>query len=323
VKVDFPYVSDEIDRHGNPRVYVRRGGRRVRIKSPLGTPEFAKEYAAALETLPGRRVPTKATGPRPFAEGTFGWLAARYFTSAEFLSLPPKSRASRRGVIESCLREPFSDTDPDPMGNCPLVHLTAQKIRRLRDLKRNLPGAANTRKKWLSSMFTWATEQTPPLLATNPAREVKRVQYATDGWHTWTTDEVRQYEARHAVGSKARLALALLLYTGVRRSDLVTLGPERAYKTGGSDSSRGRLRTSARACRKSHGSLCSPISLPRARPATLRSLRRHMGSPSPRPALAAGFATAATKPACPIAPRTGFARQARRSPRRMARPCIS
>jgi integrase len=64
----------------------------------------------------------------------------------------------------------------------------------------------------------------PPLLATNPAREVKRVKYATDGWHTWTTDEVRQYEARHHIGTKARLALALLLYTGVRRSDLVTLG---------------------------------------------------------------------------------------------------
>lgn len=37
-------------------------------------------------------------------------------------------------------------------------------------------------------------------------------------------DEVMKFEQRHAEGSKARLALALLLYTGVRRSDVVKLG---------------------------------------------------------------------------------------------------
>ena len=35
---------------------------------------------------------------------------------------------------------------------------------------------------------------------------------------------MRQYEARHAIGTKARLAMALLLYTGARRSDVVLLG---------------------------------------------------------------------------------------------------
>jgi hypothetical protein len=34
------------------------------------------------------------------------------------------------------------------------------------------------------------------------------------GFHSWTLDEVRQFEKRHKAGSKARLALALLLYTG-------------------------------------------------------------------------------------------------------------
>ena len=35
-----------------------------------------------------------------------------------------------------------------------------------------------------------------------------------------------RYEARHAIGTKARLAFDLLLYTGVRRSDVVRLGPQ-------------------------------------------------------------------------------------------------
>ena len=44
------------------------------------------------------------------------------------------------------------------------------------------------------------------------------------GYHTWTLEEVRQYEERHPIGTKARLALALLLFTGQRRSDITRLG---------------------------------------------------------------------------------------------------
>ena len=62
------------------------------------------------------------------------------------------------------------------------------------------------------------------MMATNPARDVRHIRYASDGFHTWTVDEVRQFEERHPVGTKARLSLALLLYLGVRRGDLVTLG---------------------------------------------------------------------------------------------------
>jgi hypothetical protein len=48
----------------------------------------------------------------------------------------------------------------------------------------------------------------------------------TGGFHTWTEDEIRQYEARHAPGTKARLALVLLLQTGHARSDVVRMGPQ-------------------------------------------------------------------------------------------------
>src|SRR4029079_4633992 len=78
------------------------------------------------------------------------------------------------------------------------------------------------RRKYLSSMFGWAVER--GLLRMNPAREIRKVRYATSGFHTWTVEEVRQFEARHPIGTKARLALALPLFLGVRRGDLVTLG---------------------------------------------------------------------------------------------------
>src|ERR1700722_4557722 len=100
--------------------------------------------------------------------------------------------------------------------------LSAAHVQMLRNRRAAQPGAANNRRKYLSSMFGWAVEHR--LMRLNPAREVRKIRYATSGFHTWTVDEVRQFEARHPIGTKARLALALLLYLGVRRGDLVTLG---------------------------------------------------------------------------------------------------
>lgn len=48
------------------------------------------------------------------------------------------------------------------------------------------------------------------------------------GHHTWTVDEVRKFEDRHAIGTMARLALAIFLFTGIRRSDAGRLGRQHA-----------------------------------------------------------------------------------------------
>jgi len=58
----------------------------------------------------------------------------------------------------------------------------------------------------------------------NPTTGTKRIKSRTDGFHTWTEEEIAQFEAVHPVGGKARLALALLLYTPQRRSDVVGIG---------------------------------------------------------------------------------------------------
>jgi integrase len=58
----------------------------------------------------------------------------------------------------------------------------------------------------------------------DPTEGIRARPKDTGGYHTWTVDEVERFEARHPVGSKARRALALMLYLGVRRSDAVKLG---------------------------------------------------------------------------------------------------
>jgi integrase len=67
-------------------------------------------------------------------------------------------------------------------------------------------------------------------LKTNPARDVRRVKYATNGFHTWTVAEVAQFIERHPIGTKPYLALCLLLFTGMRRGDMVKLGRQHTWR---------------------------------------------------------------------------------------------
>jgi integrase len=80
----------------------------------------------------------------------------------------------------------------------------------------------------MSALFGWAIEA--ELMKSNPARDVRRKKYATEGFYTWTLADLLTYESRHPVGTKARLALGLMLFLGVRRGDLVRLGPKMIHE---------------------------------------------------------------------------------------------
>lgn len=221
-RADFPYLMIDRDRHGNERVYVRRDGRKKRVREAKGSPDFARAYVAALDALEHPEGTKSGPQLRAASAGTLGWLAAQYFGSRRFTKLDPKSQSTRRLVIEECLREPPKPGSKLTMAACPIDKVTAAVVIMLMDRKVDLPGAANNRKKYLSAMFGWAVKARH--MKANPARDAERASYATDGFHTWTVEEVRQFEECHAIGTKARLAMALLLFTGARRGDAVTLG---------------------------------------------------------------------------------------------------
>ena len=129
METDLPYLSRDPDRHGNPRIYVRRKGKRIRIKEPEGTPAFAKAYSAAVAKLEGQG-PARVKALPTHAKGTLGWLGAQYFVSKgedEFLSLDKNSQRARRNGLETCFKVTLSDDDDEPMGNCPLKYLTARR----------------------------------------------------------------------------------------------------------------------------------------------------------------------------------------------------
>ena len=212
--LDLKYLVSDTDRHGNLRIYVRRHGRKVRVRELATVEEFMAAYRVALE----KRQNCRFYDHRP-APGSLRWLVQAYYGCPEFLGLHESTRAKRRAILDGICRE---------HGNKPFARLEPRHVElQIRNPKAATPEAANGRVKALRQVFKWATSLTVGLAKTNPARDVKMLPPNNpDGFHTWTREEVRQYQDRHPSGTKARLALALFLYTGVRISDAVRLGPQ-------------------------------------------------------------------------------------------------
>lgn len=219
----YKYLCSDRDRHGNLRLYFRRHGRKTRINEPFGSDEFFKRYGELL-SISGSTPASGSVGAKPLA-GTLRWLVVSYLGSSAYRRLNVSTQRTRRRVLEAICLELYPNAG-DVYGNCPISRLTTKALRILRDRKQDLPGAASDRVKALRTLFKWAMDE--DLIAANPARELSRLSLSSTGFHTWTVEEVRRFEERHQVGTKARLALALLLWTGVRRSDVVLLGRQHA-----------------------------------------------------------------------------------------------
>jgi integrase len=219
--VELRFVVEELDRHGNVRIYFRRqgkGGYRVRLRTTPGTEEFLAEYRQAAQGKPSR---TSKDGRPPTAPGSLRFLIEGYYVSNAYLRLDPSTRAARRGILDGLCLDRFGK---EPMhGEKPYARMDAGHVVRIRDQIADRPEAANGRVKALRQVFKWAISA--KRAARNPARDVEYLKAKNpDGFHTWTTTEVDQYRARHPRGTKASVALALLLFVGTRRSDTVRLG---------------------------------------------------------------------------------------------------
>lgn len=213
------------------RWYVRRRGKKIRLRTPPGVPGFGAEYDAALARLVGGVTPVTAAVNAPHPKGTFGWLGAQYFVSrgnGEFLTLDEISQRRRRTDLEACFKVPLTDSDPEPMGNCPLKHLSPQMMKRMIEMKDG-NAARTTRRKHLSVLCAWGVENKH--LTSNPVRDIKAGRAVkTGGYYTWTIEDVQQFLAYHnnpdPRSRKACLALGLLLFGGMRRQDMVVLGKQ-------------------------------------------------------------------------------------------------
>lgn len=230
MKIRLRFLTEDTDRHGNVRVYFRRGATKIRIRDPYPTPAFWAAYNAALE---GAKAPAGAQEPakpgKPAQNGSLLWLCRRYIAeSSEYKKLDSTTQKRRRSILERLCQEPASEADDTLIGSLPFATMPVSKVRKLRDRVAAATGleAGNSMVKALRQVFVWAISDDIPGAERNPAREVPYLKGDGTGFHTWTVEEVRQFEAKHPIGTKARLALALLKNLGPRRSDVVSLGKQ-------------------------------------------------------------------------------------------------
>jgi integrase len=202
-----PYLLRQVTRHGKAVWYVRRGeGPRIRIRAAYGSPEFSAEYQAALASL--TLAPTPKAG-----EGSLGWLIKRYRESSAWATLAPATRRQRENIFRHVEKA---------AGDIPFKAITRAKIIEGREARQATPNQANNFIKSMRGLFHWAVDVEKATV--DPTRDVKLLNVKTEGFHVWTDDEVSRFEAHWAVGTRERLALDLLLYTGLRRGDAVRLG---------------------------------------------------------------------------------------------------
>ncbi|WP_245409718.1 tyrosine-type recombinase/integrase [Pararhizobium haloflavum] len=225
MQIDQKYIIREKDRHGNVRLYYRKKpGPRVRLREKPGTAAFARELLAAqtAEMKPGAGRPQREKAEK----GSLRDLIVAYMKSPEYGQLDDRTQRVRRQILDRlCEAKPKDRQGVPAFGLWPVARMQPRHIREIRDDNADRPEAANGILKALRQVFAYGIEADIRYVKGNPAREVQYLKSKGDGHHAWTIEEVEQYERVHAVGTMARLALALLLYTGQRRSDVVRFGP--------------------------------------------------------------------------------------------------
>lgn len=204
-KIRLKYVHEYRDAQGRLRRYVRRKGLpQVALPGLPGSPEFMSAYSAAIA---GAAVPVG----RGFGKGSLGKLVEAYYRSIEFANLAPGSQATYRKILS-----PHVARDGHRMA-ADLPNVVARRV--IQEIGATRPGMANLTRSILAAIFEFAIAE-----GVRPDNPFKRIPtYRLKTRHTWTDAELAAFEARWPLGTRERLAYAILLYTAQRVSDAVLL----------------------------------------------------------------------------------------------------
>ncbi len=213
------YVQRFIDRHGRPRFYFRRPGfERVVLPGLPWSTQFMSAYDKIMAVKPVLHIGSDRVKPRSIQA-----LAIAYYDSAAFDALKPITQGVYRNIIEHFCRE--TDKDGQPYGDKSAITIKAKNVENLMKARADKPDSANGLRKVLREMMKVAVKL--EWRDNDPTLGVKKIKpKKMGGFHRWTDVEIAKFADRHAVGTKARLAMALGLYTGQARQDAVLMGEQ-------------------------------------------------------------------------------------------------
>jgi integrase len=200
-----PFVECWRDRHSKIRVYFRKGkGVRIPLPSQIGSHEFRAAYQTALVgQIAAKRERREVDRP-----GTIASLIRSYLRSAAYIQLRKTTKVGYASRIE-ILRTQHGHRTISGMTRAGIITHMMQPFS-------DRPGSALALLKMLRVLIRHAIEV--GWLTHDPSVGIKRPKMREI--RSWTDVEIVTFEKRWPIGTKQRLAFALQLYTGQRRSDV-------------------------------------------------------------------------------------------------------
>jgi integrase len=188
-----------------------------------------EQYAAALN---GVKAESKEIEAQRTTANTLDALIKAYLdpsSSSPFKTRAPETQRTQRNILENFAAK-YGDYPlygVDKKGRR-IMLLTSEPMQVIVNNKAATPFAQRNFLNAARVMFQWAKRE--GRIPDDPTVGVTREKARTTGYPTWSETEIARFEAAHAIGTKARLAFALLLYTGQRRSDIVKVGPQHIHR---------------------------------------------------------------------------------------------
>ncbi len=208
---DLPsYCTWNTDRHGKRRVRFRKGYYSTYLSGIPYSDSFMQQYHAALD---GRLRKAERLQTDVAERGTIDAVIASFYRSTDYVKLKLSTQKVRRNMLERFGLQ---------HGKKRVALLTAAHVKAIIGDMADRPGAANGLLKALRVLLRHAIDM--GLIQDNPSRNVRKFATSSEGFHSWSESEIVAFETRHESGTRAYLALSLLLYTGQRRSDVVRMG---------------------------------------------------------------------------------------------------
>ncbi|WP_176695944.1 tyrosine-type recombinase/integrase [Phenylobacterium immobile] len=209
----LPFLKSYQDRHGKMRHYLRKPGAvQIALPGEYGSKEFMDAYWAACENAPKREI----MSPNPPPAGSFSQLIELYYRSKAFTGNADITQRTYRNVLEK-----FRAAHGDKL-------VRGIRQRHVSKILEELTANAETWRKVIRIILNLAVER--GWIDQHPMAGMRRPRKAKSGFRPWEEEDIAKFEKVHQRGSRERLALTLLLYTGQRRSDVVGMGRQHVGK---------------------------------------------------------------------------------------------
>jgi integrase len=143
-----------------------------------------------------------------------GW-SERYRETTAWTDLSLASLRQRENIFEHVL---------EAAGRQPFAKITTASIMAGRDRRaKTTPAQARKFLDTMRGLFRWAVRA--KLLKVDPTAGVANPSAPnSDGFTPWSIEDITAYEARWPIGTRQRVWLDVLVYTGLRRGDAVRFG---------------------------------------------------------------------------------------------------